>query len=225
MRFSMQYASEFGGSVPRAGSRGYGEWATRNRVPMGFMLGVAFVIFAQPTPPWLVTGAALALIGLAIRAWAAGCLDKNANLATGGPYAWTRNPLYLGSLLIGSGFALAGRSLILGIAFLALFLLVYQPVIRQEENFLRATFGELYARYAEDVPLLWPHRPSCGTGELPPGPGQDLMTARNHKGQGSAGPTRQSAFRWGRYRKNHEYEAAAGYAAGVLFLILKMALR
>src|SRR5690348_3175291 len=77
MRFSTRYASECGGSVPRAGSWGYSEWAARNRVPMGFMLGIAFVIFAQPTLPWLVTGAALALIGLAIRAWAAGCLDKN----------------------------------------------------------------------------------------------------------------------------------------------------
>ncbi len=209
----------------RVGSSGYGDWATRNRVSMGFMLGIAFVIFAQPTLPWLTAGAAIALIGLAIRAWAAGWLDKNASLATGGPYGWTRNPLYLGSLLIGAGFALAGRSLVLGVAFLVLFLLIYQPVIRREENFLRAKFGKVYARYAENVPLLWPHYPVSGAERLPPGAGKDFKNVSDRQGQGSAGAPRQSAFCWARYRKNREYEAAAGYAAGVLFLILKMALR
>lgn len=205
-------------AVPGASS--YGEWATRFRVPLGFALGATYLIFAQPTSPWLALGGGIALIGLWIRAWAAGCLDKNSSLAMGGPYAWTRNPLYLGSLLLGSGFVIAGRSIVLGIAFAALFLLVYRPVILREEAFLRARFGELYARYANEVPLLLPLRRRNGLK-------QGLEPRLNPQGGAFVARTPGSspAFRWTRYRKNREYEAAAGYAAGILFLILKMALR
>lgn len=180
----------------------YSERAARLRVPLGFALGVAYLVFAQPTLRWLEIGAAIALIGLVIRGWAAGCLDKNQRLATGGPYAYTRNPLYLGSLLLGLGFAAAGGSWMLGIAFLALFLLVYWPVMRREENFLRQTFADVYDRYAAAVPFLLPWR-------LPPAPAAE----------GTAG------FLWARYKRNREYQAALGYLAGVVFLVLKLALR
>jgi protein-S-isoprenylcysteine O-methyltransferase Ste14 len=178
---------------------GYHRWATRFRVPLGFALAIAYLLFSRPTRSSLIAGGAIALIGLTVRAWAAGCLDKGRSLAVGGPYAYTRNPLYLGSLLIGAGFAWAGRSWLLGLAFVALFVLVYWPVIRREESFLRQQFGQAYDRYASGVSLLFPlHRWRGGS----------------HEG-----------FLWGRYKKNREYEAALGYLAGIAFLILKMELR
>jgi len=79
----------------------YGDWAARSRVPLGFALGVAYLIFSQPTPRLFGAGAAVALLGLGVRTWAAGYLDKNRNLTVSGPYACTRHPLYLGSLLMG----------------------------------------------------------------------------------------------------------------------------
>jgi len=183
----------------------YGDWAARSRVPLGFALGVAYLIFSQSTPRLLGAGAAIALLGLSVRAWAAGHLDKNRNLAVTGPYAYTRNPLYLGSLLMGLGFTVAGGSLALGIAFVALFALVYWPVMRREEGHLRRRFGETYDRYADVVPLLLPTR----------------FARRRTFSSGSSG----EKFRWKRYKRNREYEAAAGYLAGIVFLALKMALR
>lgn len=178
---------------------GYAAWAARWRVPLGFALGVAYLIFCQPTLRLLVAGGGVAMLGLAVRAFAAGYLEKDQSLATGGPYAYTRNPLYLGSSLMGLGFALAGSSWVLGLAFLGLFLLVYWPVMRREEKSLRRRFGETYDRYAEAVPLFFP-------------------TLRGWRTSGET-------FRWERYRKNREYQAALGYVAGILFLTLKMALR
>jgi protein-S-isoprenylcysteine O-methyltransferase Ste14 len=179
--------------------QGYGAWAARWRVPLGLALSLIYLALAQPTPPLLVAGGALALLGLALRAWAAGYLEKGASLATGGPYAFTRNPLYLGSTLIGLGFALAGNSLVMAAAFAALLVLVYRPVIRREEQFLSQKFGQVYRAYAARVPLLVPRlRRAASSGER---------------------------FRWERYRKNREYEAALGYAAGIGLLALKMAVR
>jgi len=178
--------------------KGYAAWAARWRVPLGFALGIAYLIFSRPTVQPLVAGGTVALIGLALRAFAAGYLEKNQRLATGGPYAYTRNPLYLGSFLMGSGFTLAGGSWPLAVAFLVLFLLVYWPVMRREEDFLRRRFGELFSRYAETVPLFLPSR-------------------RRKVASGDR-------FRWERYRRNREYEAALGYAAGTAFLVLKITL-
>jgi protein-S-isoprenylcysteine O-methyltransferase Ste14 len=178
--------------------RGYAAWAARWRVPLGFALGIGYLVFAQPSPRLLAVGGATAFAGLAVRGYAAGSLEKNRALATGGPYAHTRNPLYLGSFIMGAGFAVAGGSWILGVAFLALFFLVYWPVMRREEQFLRKEFGEAYAKYASVVPFFFPSwRRAPETGE---------------------------GFRWEFYRKNHEYQAAGGFLAGILFLALKMLL-
>lgn len=179
--------------------RGYPAWAARWRVPLGFAFGVAYLVFCQPRLWPLVFGGAVALLGLLLRAYAAGCLDKSRSLAMGGPYAHTRNPLYLGSFLMGAGFAIAGVSWALGLVFLGLFLLVYWPVMRREEEFLRQQFGEACDRYASAVPFFIPR-------------------------MGRA-PVKGEPFRWGLYRKNREYEAAFGYVAGVVFLALKMILR
>jgi protein-S-isoprenylcysteine O-methyltransferase Ste14 len=176
-----------------------GAWAARGRVPLGFALGITYLVFAQPTGRLLVLGGAVALLGLALRASAAGCVDKNATLATGGLYAYTRNPLYLGSFIMGLGFSIACGSWILGGIFVAFFLLVYSLVMRREADFLRQKFGEAYARYAAQVPFFFP-------------------TLR-------ALPASERVFRWERYRQNREYEAAFGYLAALVFLFLKFKLR
>jgi Phospholipid methyltransferase len=176
--------------------RGYGAWAARRRVPLGFAVGLAYLVLARPTAPFLAAGGALALVGLGVRAWAAGCLEKSSRLATGGPYAITRNPLYLGSTLMAAGFALAGRSWVMAAAVAALLILVYAPVIRREAEFLESRFSDDYRRYAARVPLFLP------------APGR-----RTTGGQG---------FRWSRYVKNREYEAALGCAAGIAFLVFRV---
>ena len=176
-----------------------GSWAARWRVPLGFALGIAYLIFSQPTGRRLVVGGAIALLGLALRAFAAGCLDKNSTLAMGGPYAYTRNPLYLGSFIMGLGFSLACGSWILGGIFVAFFLLVYSLVMRREEGSLRRQFGEAYARYAAQVPVFFPALRAL--------------------------PAPERVFRWEQYRKNREYEAALGYVAALVFLFLKFKLK
>ncbi|HVG34466.1 MAG TPA: isoprenylcysteine carboxylmethyltransferase family protein [Pyrinomonadaceae bacterium] len=133
----------------------------RWRVPLGFLCGALFVLFARPRPLTLGLGGAIALLGLALRAWAAGHIRKNAELAVSGPYAYTRNPLYLGSFLLGIGFTVASGQPLLGLLFAALFLGIYLPVMRVESATLAGLFGEDYERYAGAVPLFiprpWPY--------------------------------------------------------------------
>jgi protein-S-isoprenylcysteine O-methyltransferase Ste14 len=177
----------------------YGVWAARYRVALGFVLAAAYLVFCHPSFSRLVAGGAVALAGLLLRAWSAGYLAKDRTLATSGPYAFTRNPLYLGSALTGLGFALAGGSWGLGAAFLVYFPTMYWPVMRREAQFLRGHFGEAYDRYAETVPLFFPKL-------------RKTAVSREH-------------FLWERYRKNREYEAALGWLAGIAFLTLKIWLR
>jgi protein-S-isoprenylcysteine O-methyltransferase Ste14 len=166
---------------------------------LGFALAIAFLILAQPRVAMLLSGGALALAGLLLRAWAAGHLAKNQRLATGGPYSYTRNPLYLGSALMGLGGALAGRSWIMGVAFTAFFVLVYWPVMEREARFLRQEFPEAYEQFARQVPLFFPKLRRIRAGS--------------------------EKFQWQLYLKNREYEAALGYGAIMFFLALKMWLR
>jgi protein-S-isoprenylcysteine O-methyltransferase Ste14 len=166
---------------------------------LGFALAAAFFILAQPSVAWLLCGGALALAGLLWRAWSAGYLAKNQRLATRGPYSYTRNPLYLGSAVMGLGGAVAGRSWIMGVAFAAFFVLVYWPVMEREAQLLRREFTEAYDAYARQVPLFFPKWPRI--------------------------PAGSEKFQWRLYLKNREYEAATGYASAMLFLALKMWLR
>jgi protein-S-isoprenylcysteine O-methyltransferase Ste14 len=173
----------------------YADAVARLRVPSGFLIVAAFAWFSNPTVRWLAVGLPVSLAGLALRAWAAGCLAKNRELATGGPYAYTRNPLYLGTLLVAAGLAIASRSIGLGILFAAVFLLVYLPVIQLEEQHLRKLFPA-YEDYAAEVPALWPRLSG---------------TAR------SGDP-----FRWSLYVRNQEYQAGLGWVAGTLLLLWKV---
>jgi protein-S-isoprenylcysteine O-methyltransferase Ste14 len=171
----------------------YADAVARLRVPSGFLLVVVFAWFSRPNGLSLASGIPVAVAGLALRAWAAGCLAKNQRLATGGPYAHTRNPLYIGTLLVAAGLAIASRSLWLAVLFAAVFLLIYLPVIQLEEQHLRAIFPE-YAEYAGRVPVLWPKA----------------------KGDNAGAP-----FQWTLYGKNQEYQAAIGLALGLAFLLWK----
>lgn len=169
----------------------YADAVARFRVAGGFVLVAAFVWLSDPTSRSLALGLPVAVLGLALRAWAAGSLAKNEKLATGGPYAYTRNPLYLSSLTAAAGLALASRSLALAALFAAVFLLVYLPVIQNEEQHLRKLFPE-YADYAASVPALWPRY---------------------------RGPRQRNPFRWSLYMRNQEYQAAGAFAIAVVFLI------
>ncbi len=103
---------------------------------------------------------AVALAGELGRLWAAGHLEKNRKLTVGGPYRWTRNPLYLGSLLVGTGFALATGRFVLLVVVAVLYIAVYFPVMRREEAHLGQVFPGDYAAFADRVPLFWPRMPT-----------------------------------------------------------------
>src|SRR5258705_13759457 len=94
-----------------------GTWIQRWRVPLGFACAAVFFLLAKPSPATLLVGASVSLLGLSIRAWAAGHIRKNQELATSGPYAYTRNPLYLGSFLLGLGFTIASGRWLVAILF------------------------------------------------------------------------------------------------------------
>lgn len=123
-------------------------------MPLSFVLGLAYIWLAHPTRTSLLAGGLLLIPGLLLRGLAAGHVQKDRQLTTSGPYAYTRNPLYVGSLILAAGFALAARSpVILGLLFL-MFALIYVPVIAGEERYLRQTFPE-YADYSRHVPRFW----------------------------------------------------------------------
>ena len=133
----------------------YSELAKRARLPLGFILGIAYVIWARPTLQTLVAGGVIALAGVLVRAWASGHISKNAKLATSGPYAHTRNPLYFGSFLISAGFAVAAHWSLL-IAVVVFFALIYFPTMQREVANIQGRFPDAYARYAQNVPLFVP---------------------------------------------------------------------
>src|SRR5215813_15135131 len=133
-----------------------GTWIQRWRVPLGFLCAAIFLVLAKPTTRFLLIGAVVSLLGLAIRAWAAGHIRKNSQLAVSGPYAFTRNPLYLGSFIMGLGFTIASGNWLVGVIFIVLFLGIYLPVMRVESATLKKLFGVSYQRYASAVPLFFP---------------------------------------------------------------------
>ena len=109
-----------------------------------WLLIIPFYLYASPSTILLAWGAGLSTVGLAIRAWAAGSIHKDRELATTGPYAHTRNPLYLGSFFLGSGVTVAGGQWVFGVAFLVFFLLVYRATVLREVSELEVRFGEGY---------------------------------------------------------------------------------
>ena len=134
------------------------EWkriARRIRVPLGFLFAAFFLIRASPQWWSLIAGSFISLAGVWIRAISSGHVKKNEELATTGPYAHTRNPLYFGSIVIAVGFALAALRWEIALVLVALFVAIYVPVIHGEEQFLSESFAD-YPEYCSRVPRLWP---------------------------------------------------------------------
>lgn len=167
----------------------------RVRVPLGFILAAVFLYFSRPTWISLGVGLMMVAIGVFIRGWAAGHIKKAKELATSGPYAFTRNPLYLGSLFLAAGFMVAAGVWWLALIISALFIGIYYPVMRVEAEDIRNIFGDEYDRYSENVPLFLPR-----------------LT-----------PWRQGQKNFDRelYFKNREYQAAMGAVAVTAILAAK----
>jgi protein-S-isoprenylcysteine O-methyltransferase Ste14 len=174
----------------------YADAAARMRVPAGFVMLGAFGWLSHPTVLALLFGVPVSFCGLALRAWAAGHLAKNQRLAQSGPYAATRNPLYLGTLATAFGLAAAGDSAGLALLFGAIFVLVYLPAIELEEQHLSAILPG-YRAFASRVPLLVPRWPE------------------------NWGP---DSFSSALYLKNQEYQALIGWLIGVAWLIVRLRL-
>jgi protein-S-isoprenylcysteine O-methyltransferase Ste14 len=172
----------------------YADAVAKLRVPSGFLLVAAFAWLASPTQQSLAIGVPVSIAGLLLRAWAAGHLAKNQQLATGGPYAYVRNPLYVGTLLVAAGLVIATRRVELAVLFAAVFFFVYLPVIQNEEQHLRKIFPE-YAKYADRIPALFPYRAPL------PAPGN---------------------FQPSLYLRNQEYQALIGYLLGLAYLVWKI---
>ena len=174
--------------------------ARRLRLPLGFVLAALYLVFGpRPSPLTLAVGGSLALVGLAIRAWAAGHIVKNDRLATTGPYAHTRNPLYFGSFLIAAGFAIAAHWSLLLIV-IAFFALVYGPTIRKERVKISGMFPDAYARWEQNVPAFMPR----------PTPWRDP----------AVGPTER--FSPSLYMRHGEWRAALGFVLALAWLVLRM---
>jgi protein-S-isoprenylcysteine O-methyltransferase Ste14 len=174
--------------------------ARRIRVPLGFAAALVYLwqlVERRPAPAAMAWSLLLVLPGLWLRGYAAGYVQKNSALTVTGPYAHVRNPLYLGSILISAGFAVALGSWAFWVALAAFFLLIYVPVIASEEAFLRQHFAE-FDWYAAHVPRLIPR----------------LTPFRSPVGLAGGG------FSLARYRKHREYNAAIGAALLYLSLIL-----
>jgi protein-S-isoprenylcysteine O-methyltransferase Ste14 len=172
----------------------------RWRVRTGYPVAVLFLVLASPTPRMILIGAVVSAVGLAIRAYASGYLRKDRELATSGPYARTRNPLYLGSAILAAGFIIAGDSIWAGIFVALYFSVFYYAVMRNEEEDLRKRFGAPFDEYAKRVPLFFPS-----------------LTAK------SSGPA--ASFSWDQYSRNREYRALIGTALGVGVMCLRMYIR
>ena len=155
-------------------------------------MGIAAFWFARPQLKWLLCGVGIAFLGLLVRGYAAGHLRKHKQLAVSGPYAFTRNPLYLGSVLLAVGFSVASRSWISTLLLAAYLAIFYPVVIRREQAELMTLYGAAFAEYASRVPAFLP-RLSPVTPSM-------------------------ERFSWSLYRQNREYEAAIGLAVAMAIL-------
>lgn len=168
----------------------------RLRLRAVWLLILPFLWFSRPTSGLLAVGAAISVVGILIRGWAAGViLEKDRKLTTSGPYARTRNPLYLGSFFLGLGLTVAGGHWIWPFVFLVFFLSVYGLTMRGEVELLTEIFGDAYRHYADQVPLFVPRWTAYRS---PEGPGRGFTLAA--------------------WKKNREYEALLGALAGFAFL-------
>jgi len=166
------------------------------RIPLGFLAGAVFLARAEPTAASFLAGALLMVLGETIRFVSAGTLIKFEGVTRRGIYAYVRNPLYVGSFLLGAGACVMGRDVPFAVGFLVAYPLVYRRLIRREEAYLVRRYGEEYARYRDDVPSVFPASLDLG------------------KVFGESAPFLAV--------KNREYRAVFGMAAVWIILLVKM---
>ncbi|MEO8869669.1 MAG: isoprenylcysteine carboxylmethyltransferase family protein [Granulicella sp.] len=171
--------------------------ARRIRVPLGFVFAAVFLWLARPTGHSMLWSLLLVVPGVWLRGFASGYVRKNTELATTGPYAHTRNPLYLGSMMIAFGFAAAAWSWIILVALAVLFTIIYLPTIRSEEAYLRGAFAGFDA-YAAQVPRLLPR----------------ITPAHSDAERGQFSPAL--------YRQHREYNCGVGAIAIYVALVLRL---
>jgi protein-S-isoprenylcysteine O-methyltransferase Ste14 len=171
----------------------------RWRVRVGYPVALVYLALARPTTRSLLIGGAIGVVGLVIRAWAAGHLRKHEALAVGGPYAFTRNPLYFGSVILAAGFVVAGKSIWAALAVATYLALFYPAVMKREEAELQQHYGEDFKRYSSAVPLFWPSP---------------------RRFAASAGDSEK--FSGQLYRRTREYQAAIGFLLGLAALWARM---
>jgi protein-S-isoprenylcysteine O-methyltransferase Ste14 len=176
--------------------RSWGKLAQKMRVPAGTLLGVVFLLLMHPSARSLWIGGVVTAIGASIRIWASGHIDKGRVLAREGPYALTRNPLYLGSFLMALGILLAGQGYWLLIPFSLFYVALYYPVMKAEEEELLQGHGEEFLEYSRQVPLFFP--------------------SFSRFGQGA------SDFLWSRVIRNREHRTVAGLLLAEAFLVLRL---
>lgn len=181
-------------------------------MPAGFVLAPLLFISARPAFASLAAGGFVAIIGLGIRAWASGHLRKNQELTTSGPYAHSRNPLYLGTFLLGTGVAIGGGTLWFIALFAGLYLMIYVPVMVAEADTMRDLFSEEYEHYSKQVPLFVPRFSPYST----------------HDSSSYAAQLKRRSWRRGRpfdtslYLRHREYRAAVGFMLVYAMLATKM---
>ena len=176
-------------------SKRWAPLAARSRVSVSILLAIAAAWLARPSVPALALGLPVVLAGLSLRAWAAGHLRKNQQLATSGPYAYVRNPLYIGSLLAALGLGICSADATLLLAILAVFAIWFLPVVGEEEGHIRNILPG-YSEYEARVPRFLPaFRPRCESAQR---------------------------FEWGLYLANREYMALLGFAGFMSMLWLKL---
>jgi len=177
---------------------------SRWRVRLGYPLAIVVLAVARPTPRSILAGALVGVVGLLVRALAAGHLHKQEMLTRSGPYAYTRNPLYLGSAILTLGAGVATYSWISAVILCGYFALFYSIVMRREEGELRAQFGAAFDEYAKAVPLFLP-RPTAAVG--------------------SASGATPGSFSFAQYKKNREYRAVIGFLLLLVILLVIWRLR
>ncbi len=187
MRTREQHAS--GAWFPKA----YADFVQRFRVLCGFLLLLAFAGLSQPSRRSMLIGLPVCALGLLLRASAAGHLAKDRELATTGPYAYIRNPLYAGTLIVAVGVVIASRNLWLAVIFALAFILIYLPAIELEEQHLDDVFPN-YRDYRRRI-----HR---------------FVPIARWDGD-------RRRFSWARYRRNQEYKALIGFLAAIAWLLWK----
>ena len=172
----------------------YSEVAKRLRLPLGFLFGIGYLLVARPTQLTLAVGGAIAFVGVLVRAWASGHISKNERLATTGPYAHTRNPLYFGSFLIAAGFAIAAHWALL-LLVVAFFVLIYAPTMQRERANISGRFPEAYEAYAANVPAFVP-RPTPWKATHPDDGGGFSLELYMKHGEWKAGLTYLMVMAW-----------------------------